>query len=160
MAESLARKYHYRRRLPHFQPAGRPLFVSFCKLIRDPFPDAARDLILAHCVHDDGKRFDLHAAVVMPDDVHLLMTPLADDEGWPCALPFILKLIKGMSARSVNKLQGIFGPVWQEESFDHVVRTEVSFQEKLGYVRQNPVRRNLVSKPEDYPWLWMPPKRL
>jgi REP element-mobilizing transposase RayT len=159
MAESLARKYAYRRRLPHYQPAGRPLFVSFRKLIRDPFPEAARDLILAHCVHGHGKRFDLRATVVMPDHLHLLMTPLADDEGWPYALPFILKLIKGMSARSVNVLLGTGGgPVWQEESFDHVVRTEASFQEKLEYIRQNPVRRNLVNKPEDHPWLWMPPK--
>ena len=153
----LAHKYEYRRRMPHYQLASRPNFVTFCKLIRTPFPDAARDLILAHCMHDHGKRIDLEAAVVMPDHVHLLLTPLPDDDGSPYPLPFILQLIKGMSARSVNKLQGSSGPVWQEESFDHVVRSEKSFQEKLEYLRQNPVRRGLVAKPVDYRWLWLAP---
>jgi REP element-mobilizing transposase RayT len=126
MADSslLARKYDYRRRMPHYQKPGHPIFVTFCKLIRAPFPGAERDLVLEHCLHDNKKRFDLHAAVVMPDHVHLLLTPLPDDEGWPYAMPFILKLIKGMSARSVNKLKATSGPVWQEESFDHVSRSD------------------------------------
>jgi REP element-mobilizing transposase RayT len=151
-------KYEYRRRMPHYQMAGRTIFVTFCKLVRDPFPDAARDLILAHCVHDDGKRIDLEAAVVMPDHVHLLLTPLIDERGMPHSLVFILKMIKGMSARSVNKLAGRSGPVWQEESFDHLVRSEKSFEEKLEYIRQNPVRRGLVATPEDYRWLWVAPR--
>ena len=155
----LTHKYEYRRRMPHHQLAGRTTFVTFCKLIRDPFPDAARDLILAHCVHDHGKRIDLEAAVVMPDHVHLLLTPLADDQGLPHSLPFILKLIKGVSARGVNELAGKSGPVWQEEPFDHVVRSEKSFQEKVEHLRQNPVRRGLVMKPEDYRWLWLAPNK-
>jgi putative transposase len=157
MPNSLIRKYEYRRRMPHYQKPGRTLFVTFCKLIRDPFPPAARDLVLGHCIHDDGKRIDLKAAVVMPDHVHLLFMPLADEHGWPHPLPLILKLIKGMSARSVNKLMGVSGPVWQEESFDHVLRSEESLQEKLEYIRQNPVRKGLVARPEDYPWLWVAP---
>jgi len=151
---ALSRKYQYRRRMPHYQKPGRPIFVTFCKLIRDPFPDAARDLILAHCVHDHGRRIDLHAAVVMPDHVHLLLTPLPDGQGWPHPLPAILKLIKGISARTVNKLLGSSGALWQEESFEHTLRNDGSFQEKLEYIRQNPVSRGLAAKPEDYPWLW------
>jgi REP element-mobilizing transposase RayT len=157
MADSgvLARKYDYRRRLPHFQNPGTALFVTFRRLIREPFSDAARDVILEHCIHDHGKRFDLHAAVVMPDHVHLLLTPLSDEKSWPYSLPAILKSIKGTSARSVNKLLEKTGPVWQEESFDHVLRSDESFEDKLEYIRQNPVRRGLVARPEDYPWLWL-----
>jgi hypothetical protein len=70
-------------------------------------------------------------------------------------LPAILKLIKGASARSVNKLLGADGPVWQEESFDHLLRSQESLEEKLQYIRQNPVGKGLVSKPEDYKWLWV-----
>jgi len=153
-ASSLSRKYEYRRRMPHYQKPGRPIFVTFCKLIRDPFPDAARDLILAHCLHDHGERIDLQAAVVMPDHVHLLLTPLTDVRGWPYPLPAILKSIKGVSARSVNMLLGTSGAVWQEESFEHTVRNDGSSQEKLEYIRQNPVRRGLAAKPQDYRWLW------
>ena len=150
--------YEYRRMLPHYQKAGRTLFVTFCKLISTPFTPQARDAILEHCLHDNGTRYQLHAAVVMPEHVHLLLTPLQDTEDWPYGLPATLKLIKGASARSVNKLCGSDGPVWQEESFDHVLRSQESREEKLEYIRQNPVRRGLVKRPEDYPWLWVEQK--
>jgi putative transposase len=152
---SLDPKYEYRRDLPHYQKPGRALFVTFCKGNRDPFSPEARHAVLRHCLHDHGKRFQLHAAIVMPDHVHLLLTPLPDEKGWPYALPLILKLLKGTSARSVNKLLGSHGPVWQEESFDHVLRSHESLEEKLEYLRQNPVRSGLAKKPEDYPWLWV-----
>jgi REP element-mobilizing transposase RayT len=147
--ETLDHKYEYRRMLPHHQKAGRAIFITFCKANRIAFTTDARDAILRHCLHD-GKRYNLHAAVVMPDYVHLLLLPLRDEKGWPYSLPTILKLVKGTSARSVNKLSGSSGPVWQEESFDHVLRSQESFEEKLEYLRQNPVRRGLVNKPEDY----------
>jgi REP-associated tyrosine transposase len=152
---ALERMYDYRRMLPHHQKAGRALFVTFCKLTPTPFTSDARDAILQHCLNDSGKRYQLHAAIVMPDHVHLLLTPLRDEKGWPYGLPAILKLIKGASARSVNKLLGSNGPVWQEESFDHVLRSQESLEEKLEYIRQNPVRRGLVKRPEDYRWLWV-----
>lgn len=152
---ALERKYDYRRRLPHYQKANRAVFVTFRKLNRDPLPEPARNLVLQHCMHDQGRRIRLHAAVVMPDHVHLLLTPLCDEEGWPYGLPAILKLIKGTSARSVNQFLGSSGPVWQEESFDHVLRSDESLQQKLDYIRQNPVRAGLVTKPEDYRWLWL-----
>ena len=147
--------YDYHRRLPHHQKADRAIFVTFRKLSQNPFPANTRDVILQHCTHDDGNRIKLHAAVVMPNHVHLLLTPLRDEKGWPYALPAILKLIKGVPARSVNKLLGSLRPVWQEESFDHVLRSSESFQEKQEYIRQNPVRAGLVKRPEDYQWLWV-----
>ena len=151
----VANRYDYRRRLPHYQKFDRVLFVTFRKLMRPEFPPEARDFVLRHCLHDHGKRIELHAAVVMPDHVHLLLTPLRDMSGWPYPLQEILKLIKGTSARSVNKLLGCSGPVWQDESLDHVLRSKESFEEKLDYIRQNPVRRGLAESPEDYPWLWV-----
>jgi REP element-mobilizing transposase RayT len=153
--QTLERKYDYLRMLPHYQKAGRTIFITFCKASRIPFTPEARDAILQHCLHDHATRYDLHAAVVMPDHVHLLLTPLPDKKGWPYSLPAILKQLKGASARTVNKLLHSGGPVWQEESFDHILRSQQSFEEKLEYLRQNPVRRGLVKKPEDYKWLWI-----
>jgi REP element-mobilizing transposase RayT len=152
--QTLERKYEYRRMLPHYQKAGRAVFLTFCKNNQISFTPEAKDAVLQHCSHDNGKRYELHAAVVMPDHVHLLLTPLRDEKGWPYSLPTILKLIKGTSARSVNRLTGTSGPVWQEESFDHVLRSQESFKKKLEYLRQNPVRSGLVKRPEDYRWLW------
>jgi REP element-mobilizing transposase RayT len=100
---ALERKYEYHRNLPHYQKAGRAVFITFCKGNRIPFAPEAQDAILQHCLHDNGKRYDLHAAVVMPDHVHLLLTPLRDEKGWPYSLPTILKQLKGTTARTINK---------------------------------------------------------
>lgn len=150
-------KYRYRRRLPHLQKADCDLFVSFCTLGRMNLPGPARDLVLAHCLREHHKRIHLHAAVIMPDHVHLLFLPLRDQDGWPFPLVTILQCMKSATAHRINKLLHLNGPVWQEESFDHVLRSDESLEEKCEYMRQNPVRRGLVSSPEQYRWLWVNP---
>jgi REP element-mobilizing transposase RayT len=97
----------------------------------------------------------LHAVVIMPDHAHLLLTPIRNAEGWPFPLQDILKLIKGPAARSINRLNRTCGALWQDESFDHVLRSNESFADKLEYIRQNPVRRGLATRPEEYEWLWV-----
>src|SRR5437763_3619322 len=58
----------------------------------------------------------LHAWVVMPNHVHLLITPQVD-------VPALLRRLKGTSARESNKLLGQTGrPFWQDESYDRLVR--------------------------------------
>ena len=151
------RRYEYRRRLPHYQRDDRPIFVSFRTLKCLLLTPEARTLTLRHCLHDHGRTVVLHAAVIMPDHAHLLFTALRDFEGWTYALPEILRAIKGCSARSINQLTGRSGPVWQDESFDHVLRGDESLRETVEYIRQNPVRKGLVTRPENYPWLWVAP---
>jgi len=150
-----AARYSYRRRLPHLQKTDAPLFVTFCTHGRRDLPEIARDLVLAHCRHDHGRKLLLHAAVVMPDHVHLLLSLLRNTSGWTFELREILQSLKGASAHSVNRLFNISGPVWGQESFDHVLRSHESFEEKREYIRLNPVRKGLVQVPEDYPWLYL-----
>ena len=69
----------------------------------------------------------------------------------------ILQCMKSATAHRINKLLHLSGPVWQEESFDHVLRSDESLKEKCEYIRQNPVRRGLVQRAEDYRWLWVNP---
>jgi REP element-mobilizing transposase RayT len=158
MPSATFRRYEYRRRLPHYQRDERPLFVTFRTLPGYVLSPEARTLALQHCLHDDGKTIQLHVAVIMPDHVHLLFTALRDADGWTFALPEILRAIKGTSARGINKLSGSKGPVWQDESFDPVLRGDESLRETIDYIRQNPVRKGLVQRPEDYPWLWVNPR--
>jgi len=157
MSTATFRRYEYRRRLPHYQRDNCPLFVTFRAQKAIELSPEARTLALQHCLHDHGKTIQIHAAVIMPDHVHLLFTALHDGDGWTFALPEILRAIKGASARSINKLSGRTGPVWQDESFDHVLRGDESLRETIDYIRQNPVRSGLVEKPEDYRWLWTEP---
>lgn len=149
----------YRRDLPHMQKGSRPHFVTFITYQRRVLPKWARDIVLQCCLHDHEKRHDLHAAVVMPDHVHLIFTPLVNseaDEVW--ALAEIMKGIKGASSHFINKQAGRRGPVWQTESFDHVLRSWEALKCQIEYVRQNPVRKRLANSPDQYPWLWRPPE--
>jgi putative transposase len=150
-------RYEYRRRLPHYQRDDCLLFITFRTRRPLVLTEAARKLVMQHCFFDHGRRIDLHAVVVMPDHVHLLLTARRDGQGWTFALPEILKAIKGTSARSINKLLGRNGPVWQDEFFDHVLRGNESLRETVEYIRQNPVRKGLGESAEEYPWLWVNP---
>jgi putative transposase len=93
----------------------------------------------------------------MPDHVHLILTTLTDATGQPYSLLEILQSLKSASAHAINKLLGRQEPVWQDESFDHVLRSHESLCEKIDYIRQNPVRKGLARNPEDYPWFWEEP---
>ena len=155
------------------QKADAALFVTFCTGVRAALIDQARDLVLEHCLREGGHqpfagegaratqspppRIQLHAVVVMPDHVHLLLTPLRDTSGWPFPLVDILHCLKSATAHRINKIIRSSGPVWEEESFDHLLRSDESLKEKREYIRQNPVAAGLVQKPEDYRWLWIAP---
>ena len=144
----------YRRNLPHIQKSDAAHFVTF--RTRDNFvlPPSARDLALRHCLHDHEKRIHLHAVVIMPNHVHLLFTPLRDENGDSYTLATIMNGIKGASAHSINKLLGREGSLWQDESFDRVMRSSDDLADKILYVIANPIRSGLASHPDDYRWLW------
>jgi REP-associated tyrosine transposase len=144
----------YRRRLPHLEKEGATYFVTFSTLDRRTLSGEARGIILGRCCYEHERRAIVHTAVVMPDHVHLLMSPLDDDMGEVYSLKTILRGIKGASARLINKSLGRKGSLWQHESFDHLLRGDESIEEKVEYLCQNPVRRGLAEKPEEYPWLW------
>lgn len=44
------------------------------------------------------------------------------------------------------------GNIWQEEFFDHVLRSSESYSQKWNYVKQNPVRAGLVKSSDQWPW--------
>ena len=146
----------YRRRLPHLQRDNKPHFVTFCTFQRWQLPEQAREIVLNSCRHDDGIRYDLLTAVVMPDHVHMILIPLVDREKRTWAMPEILDAVKGASAHLINKDLNRRGAVWQQESFDHVLRSSESLDAKIQYVLDNPVRRGLVANSTEYRWLWYP----
>ena len=93
----------------------------------------------------------------MPDHVHMLFTPLVDIERFEVfSLARITKAIKSTSAHLINRQRGRPEKVWQEESFDRVLRVSEKLDEKLTYILDNPVRQGLVaSSGSKYFWLWM-----
>jgi REP element-mobilizing transposase RayT len=144
----------YRRNLPHVQKDFTPHF-TFVTKFRWILPPAARDVALASCLHDRRRRYELYGVVVMPDHVHMILTPLIDTERREVfSLTRITQAIKSASARAINQKLIRTGAVWQEESFDHVLRSSEGLDAKVEYVVQNPTRKGLVTAWHEYQWAW------
>ena len=147
----------YRGNLPHIQKDYSRHFITFVTRHRVILPDWARTIVLNCCRHGHGTKYNLYVAVIMPDHVHLILTPLVDlncNKIWP--LHKIMRSIKSFSARQINARRGS-QTLWQEESFDRVLRSSESLDAKTAYILANPVREGLVSLPAEYPWLWRKP---
>jgi len=90
--------------------------------------------------------YALHAFVVMPNHVHLLVNPIVP-------LPKLAKSLKGITAKRANEMFRLTGkPFWQEESYDHLVRNEKEFESIRNYIEANPVRARLVNQASEYRW--------
>ena len=139
-----------RRNLPHLNVPGATYFITFRSQMFLP-PDA-RDLVIAVIRDFTRQHIDLDAAVVMPDHVHLVIRLLRKE-----GLSQVLHLIKGRSARQVNQLLRREGPLWMDESFDHIIRNETELEEKIEYIKQNPVKNGLATQPSEYKWLLSAP---
>ena len=96
----------------------------------------------------------MDVALVMPDHLHLIFNLLHDARGNDFSLAQVMKGIKGVSAHGINQLFHRSGQVWLDESFDHVMRESEDWPSTFEYVCDNPVRNGLVTRADDYPWLW------
>ena len=144
-----------RRNLPHHEEPGSTYFLTF-RVRHGLMPNAARCVVMAACLYWDARRYELHACVVMPDHVHLLLTPLPTPggEGYH-SLTTILHGIKSYTANQINRLLGRKGSFWLDERYDRVMRDEAEFGEKLRYIENNAVVRELVHYADDYPFLYL-----
>lgn len=198
----------YRRHLPHVQPPGATIFVTFrlagsvprsvgesltqeadrCRrllqTIDDPeerrrrsYTDLNRlfgkwDAVLdaasagpswlgrgevARLVADalrrgDGRDYELLAFCIMPNHVHVVVTPLQTEEGSYHSLSSIMRSLKGRSAREANLVLGRRGAFWQHENYDHVVRDEAELVRIISYVFGNPVKAGLADRSEQWEW--------
>ncbi len=78
--------------------------------------------------------YKLHAFVVMPDHVHLLLTPTAN------TLSHTMNLIKGGFSHRLPSRH----PIWQRGFTDHLIHTAADFHHHRNYIHQNPVRAHLA----------------
>jgi putative transposase len=83
--------------------------------------------------------------VVMPEHVHLLVS-----EPGRAKLSLALQMLKQNVARELREVEG--GSFWLPRYYDVNVWSEARRIEKLRYIHRNPVRRGLVSSPEEWAW--------
>ena len=147
------------RLLPHFEIPGKIYHITWQTRGPLKLSPEARAKTLAACVHWHGKKIKCYLACVMPDHVHLLIQPLPiqkDESHGVHSLSEILHSIKSFSAHEVNDVMKRIGPVWQQESFDRMIRSETDLHEKWNYIWNNPREIGLAGPAEEYPFIWMP----
>ena len=169
-----------KRRLPHWDVIGQPSFITF--RLHDSLPahrtfaassltsgeafmamdrlldqassgpkflsqPAVAEVVVASVNYGAAiGHYELHSWVVMPNHVHVLLTPQV-------SLSRLLGSLKGATAKRANLLLQRTGQAfWQDESYDHLVRSGEEFRRIRRYIENNPVSACLVARPEDYVW--------
>ncbi len=105
--------------------------------------------------------FLLTAWVFLPDHWHAILFPRH-----PLTISEAMESIKVSSTKRINRARGELGLLWQGRFFDpaplpmnvfvagrrRALRTVKEYDEKVEYIHLNPVKAELVSRPEDWRW--------
>ena len=135
--------------LQHLAKTGKTYFITFVTHNREVLSPAERDIVLATIRGSHRKSMYLHAAVIMPDHVHLLLTPYEH-----ITLAELMQQLKSISAHRIAKHRAGKTRIWQREYFDRIMRTDEDLRAKGEYLIANPIRAGLTSEVTDYPWLY------
>ena len=110
-------------------------------------PDVAR-IVLEQILSCRDRGFNrLHAFVVMPEHLHILLTP-ADET----TIEKAMQMIKGGSAHRMGQERPQKFAIWYAGFHDRWMRDSSEYRNRKQYIEQNPVEAKLVERPEDYVW--------
>lgn len=171
---------YYVRNLPHWQPPGQDLFITW--RLKGSLPASIRSQNLPSTSRPPGEQFRAFdraqtdplwlrdpriaqcvIAALRRGQQQLGMFQLHAyvvmanhvhvllEPRAPIAQ--ITHMITGATAREANRTLGLTGKIfWQDESFDHWVRNPDEWNRIRAYIERTPVAAGLVEKPEDWPW--------
>jgi putative transposase len=128
--------------------AQRTFFVTSVTWRRTPiFRNDTRARLLLDVMFDyrDQGKYLLHEFVVMPDHIHLLLTPAPE-----ISVERAMQFVKGGYSYRLRKVEKI--KVWQESFTNHRIRDFEDYQRHCEYVRMNPVRAGLAREAGAYPF--------
>jgi REP element-mobilizing transposase RayT len=128
----------------------RPIHVTICtdnkenifgsegnaKIVVNELLRAAKDL-----------RFRILCYCLMPDHLHLIISP---DES-TFSLSKFLNIFKGRTTTFFKEKKDL-RKIWQRSAFDHVIRAEENLKAVIEYIMNNPVRKGIVEKADEYPY--------
>ncbi len=112
------------------------------------FADSSVATVAVTVLREHGTRtgVTVHAYCVMPDHVHLLLSPSARAD----LVRFVAEF-KGLVQREAWK-RGVEGAFWQRGFWDHFLRTDENLLAAIQYVLNNPVRAGLATSASTYPF--------
>ncbi len=106
-------------------------------------PETREILLTAARHYHQTMRWHTRLFLLMPDHLHALVSFLAEEAMAACWRDW-----KRFTAKQT-------GVCWQRDFFDHRIRHHEGLEAKAEYIRQNPVRKGLVAKPGDWPWVFV-----
>jgi len=128
------------------QAPGTYFMTSGCWNKKSLFQVAANAELFISVLKNYRKHYLLHGFVVMPDHIHLMLTPV------DISLERAMQYIKGGFSFRHAKESGSKMEVWQKGFTDHRVRNSEEYQTRLNYMHLNPVRAALSASAEIYPY--------
>jgi REP element-mobilizing transposase RayT len=171
---------YHERRLPHWSPEGRCVFVTWrlyaswpkCGVGLRPAMTAgqrfaARDAEMDRAEYGPTWLKDARVAQVVADTLCTLADEwkIYDLYAWVIMsnhvhmlinpnkpLGYVMRTVKGITAGKANQLLGRSGPFWLNESYDHWIRSEDEFNRIVKYIERNPVKAGLAERVEDWRW--------
>ncbi len=127
------------RRLERYLDEGH----GSCVLRQTLVAMVVQDALIFH--HE--RLYTLHEWVVMPNHVHVLLTP---NRG--ARLARIVHANKSFTSKEIQRLLGGEGRLWQPEYYDRFIRDDEHFYRVGKYIRWNPVKARLCADPKHWPY--------
>jgi putative transposase len=97
--------------------------------------------------HKQRGHYALHEFVLMPNHLHLLLTPTEST-----SLEKAMQFIKGGSSHEIHRVRGNNVQIWQSGFHESRVRDWKDYKNKRDYIHFNPVVAKLVSRSQDWPF--------
>ena len=110
-------------------------------------PENANILIECLLSYRDRGAYALHEFVVMPNHLHILLTPSTET-----SLEKAMQLIKGGSSHEIHSRRGHKMQIWQPGFHESTVRDSRDFEMRRRYIHMNPVEAHLVDRAADWPY--------
>ncbi len=91
--------------------------------------------------HRHGSQHFVPVGAIMPNHCHLVIRPIDSDD-----LEDLLGEMKSVVARFINRDRKSSGRLWQQESYDRIIRDTEHLLNVVQYIGRNPARANLPHK--------------
>ena len=134
--------------LKRYQETHQFHFITFSCYLRQPSLRTVKAKDAVERVLEEIRRkrgLYIAAYVLMPEHVHLLTS-----EPHIGTLANFIQVFKQLTARELKTDEQ--KQFWQRRYYDFNVSSSEKYIEKVRYIHRNPVKRGLVTNPEDYRW--------
>jgi len=133
-----------------YQRTGQVCFITI-RAYRNQQPfvsDGLNQMILDTLrAEQDRLACSIYTFCLMPDHLHYLGSPREDGR----SIHTFTEQFKGKTTNRSWKL-GWHGKLWQPRYYDHVVRAEEDLRALAEYILNNPMRKELAARPDEWQW--------